>query len=115
MPRNAKCRKVCAEFGHKVFRPEEGDNGYVILSVDELETLRLSDLESLSQEDAAERMEVSRGTYQRILYSAREKSARALCEGKGVLIEGGNYEITGDHCGCNPVCKCCKRIRQNKE
>lgn len=110
MPRNAKCRKVCAEPPHRIFAPEVSEKGYVTLSVDELEALRLSDLENLSQEDAATRMDVSRGTYQRILYSAREKSAEALCEGKGVLIEGGNYEITKGNCGCKPRCKFCKRL-----
>ena len=45
---------------------------------DELETLRLCDLEGLTQEQAGEKMGVSRGTVQRILTSARRKSAEAL-------------------------------------
>lgn len=110
MPRNSKCRKVCAEFQHKVFTSEESDKGYVTLSVDELETLRLSDLENIEQEEAAKRMEVSRGTFQRILYSARSKTAEALCEGKGILIEGGNYEIMNENCECHPRCKKCSRF-----
>lgn len=113
MPRNIKCRKVCAEFEHKVFTSEENKKGYITLSVDELEALRLCDLENIEQEEAAKRMEVSRGTFQRILYSARNKSAEALCEGKGVIIEGGNYEVTTGNCQCIPRCKKCKRLPDN--
>ncbi len=109
MPRNAKCRKVCAEFQHKVFTPEESGQGYVIICVDELEALRFCDLENLDQEEAAQRMGVSRGTFQRILYSARHKSVEALCEGKGVFIQGGNYEIKEEDCHCKFRCKRCRR------
>ncbi|MGB8454331.1 MAG: DUF134 domain-containing protein [Anaerocolumna sp.] len=107
MPRIPKCRKVCAEFEHKVFTPQDCDKGYVILSVDELEALRLCDFEDLEQEAAAQKMGVSRGTFQRILYSGRHKSVEALCEGKGVLIQGGNYEITKKDCPCEFSCKRC--------
>jgi uncharacterized protein len=66
------------------------------LSVEELEALRLTDIAGLYQEDAAERMEVSRPTFQRVLKSAREKVARCLVEGKALGIEGGNYVLGGD-------------------
>lgn len=110
MPRNVICRKVCGEFQHKVFKPEEGEKEYIIINVDELEALRLCDLENMEQEEAAKRMEVSRGTFQRILYSARRKSSEALCEGKGVRIEGGYYEIADSSCQCSHRCKKCKRL-----
>ncbi len=110
MPRNSKCRKVCAEFQHRVFTSEESEKGYVTLSVDELESLRLSDMENIEQEEAAKRMAVSRGTFQRILYSARRKTAEALCEGRGILIEGGNYEIMKGNCQCHPRCRKCSRL-----
>lgn len=112
MPRNIKCRKVCGEFQHKVFTSVENEKEYITISVDELEALRLCDLENIEQEEAARRMEVSRGTFQRILYSARHKSVEALCEGKGVRIQGGNYKIAIDPCQCNPGCKKCMRIQQ---
>jgi predicted DNA-binding protein (UPF0251 family) len=110
VPRNIKYRKVCAEFQHKVFVPEEKGRGYITLTVEELEAMRLCDFEGLEQEEAAARMEISRGTLQRILYSARHKSAEALCEGKGVRIQGGTYEVA-DTCCCNYRCKRCKRER----
>lgn len=64
-----------------------------VLSVEELEAVRLKDLEGLEQEECAERMQVSRPTFQRVLVSAREKIARALVEGAAIRVEGGNYRV----------------------
>ena len=61
--------------------------------MDELEALRLADLESLYQEQAAGRMKVSRQTFGRIVESARRKVAEALVEGKALRIDGGAYEV----------------------
>lgn len=76
------------------FIPSNVANGEApesILLVEELEAIRLKDLEGLEQEECAERMQVSRPTYQRILLSAREKVADSLINGKIIHIEGGNY------------------------
>jgi predicted DNA-binding protein (UPF0251 family)/DNA-directed RNA polymerase subunit RPC12/RpoP len=61
------------------------------LKLEELEAIRLKDLEGLEQGECAERMEVSRPTFQRILLSAREKVADSLINGKTIHIEGGNF------------------------
>jgi predicted DNA-binding protein (UPF0251 family) len=68
----------------------------VSLSVEEYEALRLADIEGLYQEEAAERMEVSRPTFHRILKEAHRKVATALVEGKALGIEGGDYVLAGD-------------------
>ena len=52
----------------------------------ELECLRLVDLEGLSQEEAGNRMGVSRGTVWRLLQSARRKIAQALTEGRPIVL-----------------------------
>jgi predicted DNA-binding protein (UPF0251 family) len=65
----------------------------VVLSVDEFEAIRLADLEGLYQEQAAERMKVSRQTFGRIIESARRKVAEALVKGKALKIEGGEVEM----------------------
>lgn len=62
-----------------------------ILKFEELEAIRLKDLEGLEQSECAERMEVSRPTFQRILLSAREIIADSLVNGKIIRIEGGNF------------------------
>lgn len=53
---------------------------------DELEVLRLCDLEGLTQEQAGERMGVSRGTVQRTLKAARLKVAGALVRGEALVF-----------------------------
>jgi len=64
-----------------------------ILKLEELEAIRLKDLEGMEQEECAAKMEVSRPTFQRILISAREKIADSLINGKSILIEGGNFTL----------------------
>jgi predicted DNA-binding protein (UPF0251 family) len=66
----------------------------VRLSIEEAEAIRLKDLESLEQDACAQKMNVSRSTFARILVLARQKMADALLNGKAIRIEGGNYELT---------------------
>jgi len=63
------------------------------LSVEEAEAIRLKDLEGLEQEECAQRMNISRTTFARVLGSARQKMADALLNGKAIRIEGGNFEM----------------------
>ncbi len=59
----------------------------VALRADELEALRLADLEGLYQEDSAQRMGISRTTLSRTLAEARRKVADALLNGKRLVVE----------------------------
>jgi len=59
----------------------------VSLQLDEFESIRLADLEGLYQEDAAEKMKISRQTFGRILKKAHEKIAEAMIQGKAIRIE----------------------------
>ncbi|NPV44463.1 MAG: DUF134 domain-containing protein [Firmicutes bacterium] len=65
----------------------------VNLNIEELESIRLKDLEGLDQESCAEKMKISRATFQRVLTSAREKIAEALIYGKAIRIEGGDFKV----------------------
>jgi len=65
----------------------------VILTVDELEALRLSNIENMDQTKAAEKMQVHQSTFQRTLAKAREKVTDALVNGKAIRIEGGQYRM----------------------
>ncbi len=56
------------------------------LGEDEMEALRLCDLEGLDQEAAGTRMGVSRGTVQRLLKNGREVLVRALVENQALVI-----------------------------
>ena len=66
----------------------------VALAVEELEALRLVDIEGLTQEDAAYQMGISRRSFWEDLQSARKKVAVALTTGKAIEIAGGNYVST---------------------
>jgi len=96
MPRPTKCRRVASLPDVTYFKPagiplrtlEE-----VRLSVEEAEAIRLKDLEGFEQEQGAERMNISRPTFQRVLASARQKIADALLNGKAIRIEGGSFEM----------------------
>ncbi len=97
MSRPPKCRRV--EFMPDVtyFKPAGiplRDLDEVRMSVEEAEALRLKDLEGLEQEQGAEKMNISRPTFQRVLASARQKVADALLNGKAISITGGNFEMT---------------------
>ncbi len=94
--RPKKTRWVKCEPGEKCFKPqcrplEELEE--VVLTMDEYEAVRLSDLEGLTQEEAAEKMKVHRSTISRILSSGHQKIADALVNVKAIRIEGGNCKI----------------------
>jgi len=71
-----------------------------ILTVDEHEAIRLNDLEGLEQEEAAEKMNISRQTFGRILASARKKIADAIINAKAIRIEGGDFVMVGGMLRC---------------
>ena len=93
MPRPFKCRRVRFAPDVLTFKPA-GIPGYqleeVILTLDEFEAVRLADLQGLYQEEAAQKMDVSRQTFGNIINSAHHKIADALINGKKLRIEGGH-------------------------
>ncbi len=62
------------------------------LNHDEMEAMYLCDAEGLTQEEAGERMGVSRGTVQRLLAAARKKIIEALVIGNAISLESGKRE-----------------------
>ena len=88
MPRRVR-RRIRGNFNHVCFKPCGMPNHtleIVQLSKDEMEAIRLADLQGLYQENAANKMEISRPTFGRILSSARAKIADALINGKAIEI-----------------------------
>lgn len=82
----------------------------VALSLDELEAVRLADLNGLYQEQAAPKMDVSRSAFARILESARRKIADALVHGKSLKLEGGPVQAGPGRAGiCPRDCPCRRR------
>jgi uncharacterized protein len=70
----------------------------IVMTLDEFEALRLADLEGLYQEQAAEKMKISRPTFSRIVDSARRKVADALVHGKALRIKGGPIHLGARRC-----------------
>jgi len=96
MPRPRKTRWIAFSPGVTYFKPQ-GIPLFalkeVILTIDELESLRLKYEQDLDQIKAAEKMKVSQSTFQRILNSALRKTSEALIRGKALRIEGGDFKI----------------------
>lgn len=96
MPRMKKPRRCGCRFRGRAFKPTGAplaELQQVPLSREELETLKLCDLDGLTQEAAGKRMGVSRGTVQRILSGARKKTALALSRGHALIFdESGTKE-----------------------
>jgi predicted DNA-binding protein (UPF0251 family) len=87
-------RRVEAEPGVTYFKPRGiplSDLDVAAITVEELETLRLVDMQGMEQEEAASRMGISRRALWDELESARRKIAEALTEGKAIEIRGGDY------------------------
>lgn len=98
MARPKKKRLVSFEPSVTYFKPRAvplSQLKEVTVTFDEIETLRLSDLEKLSQEDAARKMGIHQSTFQRTLSGVREKVTDALVNGKAIKIKGGEYNMPG--------------------
>ena len=79
----------------------------VVIKMEEYESVKLIDYDSLSHDQAAEQMNVSRPTFTRIYNSALKSIARAFVEGRSIEIEGGCYEFDSDWYRCR---KCYRLI-----
>jgi predicted DNA-binding protein (UPF0251 family) len=65
----------------------------IVLPIEGLEAIKLSDFQGLDQETAARMMNVSRQTFGRILAEARAIVADALVMAKTLRIEGGHFDM----------------------
>ncbi len=90
MTRPRLCRRLRFKPNAHYFKPQGipmHQLGEVILTKEELEAVKLKDFDRLEQTEAAEKMNTSQSTFQRILASARLKIAKAIVKGKALRIE----------------------------
>ena len=109
MPRPKKWRKIEFIPQYDTFKPAgvpKNKLETINLKVEELEAMRLKDIEGHHQSECAEKMAVSRQTFQLIIDSARKKVALALTEGKSIHISGGNYTYNI----CEYKCEACGHV-----
>ena len=98
MARPKKKRCIYQNPGFRYFKPRGiplSQLNIIRLNLEEYEAIRLKDMVGLDQIEAAQQMNVSRGTFQRILKSAHQKIAMAIIENSAIEIKGGDVEITG--------------------
>jgi predicted DNA-binding protein (UPF0251 family) len=98
MPRRKKLRYCRGVDGFNLFKPAGiplSQLEIIELGLDELEAMRLCDLEDKQQEEAAETMGVSRGTVQRLLQSGRKKVLRAISEGEALSFSDAEHVCIG--------------------
>jgi len=89
MPRPKTCRRVCCEPGYRFFKPQGVPLDALDkrdLGLDELEAIRLADKLGLPQAEAASMMNISQPTFNRILASARHKTAECIVSGLAMRI-----------------------------
>ncbi len=92
MSRPQKCRIINGQPASSIFKPAgfpRSELEEVVLTLDEFESIRLTDLEGLYQDAAAQFMNISRQTLGNILVSAHRKIADCLTNGKALRIQGG--------------------------
>lgn len=94
MARPQKLRRICSQPACTSFGPLSGHYTETLsMTLDEYETIRLMDIENLSQEECALRMNVARTTVQAIYTNARKKLGELLVHQKRLQIEGGQYKL----------------------
>lgn len=96
MPRKKCIRHIADIPDIKYYKPAGvpvRDLYEVVMHLDEIEAIKLADLEKNYQEEAAKKMNISRQTFGRIIEEAHQKIADALINGKAIRIEGGNVEL----------------------
>ncbi|MFZ2414233.1 MAG: DUF134 domain-containing protein [Candidatus Cryosericum sp.] len=111
MPRPRFRRRIGCLPERRYFRPDGNDvanPAEIVLEPDEVDALRLADLEGLHQEEAAENMGISRPTFGRIVESAHNKVADALINGKAIrfMSPGDGFELSAMPSGPGGYCVC---------
>lgn len=114
MPRPCKMRTVSFLPDGLSFKPcgrHKSDMEIINLNVDELEAIRLADLDGLYQDQAAERMKISRQTFGNIIMEAHKKVADFLIHSKHLIIEGGHVRCCGKKGNCRKtICNSKRRF-----
>ncbi|MGI6776198.1 MAG: DUF134 domain-containing protein [Patescibacteria group bacterium] len=90
MPRRKIPRRVRFKPNVYYFKPQGIPLRFleeIVLFPDELEALKLYEVDGLAQTAAAKKMKISQPTFARILESANKKIAQAIIAGKAIRIE----------------------------
>lgn len=118
MPRPVKNRKIYTPpkmVGYKPFGIKTNKTNQIELNFDEFESIKYINYDNLQQEEAAQRMNVSRPTFTRIYQNALKKIATAFVEGMIINIKGGNVEFDKDWYRCIKCYKLIEGLENHKK
>ena len=118
MPRPFRNRRICNPpqmNGFKPFGMPFCESKSIKLQFDEYESFKLVSYDMLAQDEAAERMNVSRPTFTRIYNNALKKIAKAFAECLSIEIEGGNVEFEKEWYKCKKCFKLIEGIENHKK
>jgi len=90
MPRPRLCRRIRFRAKADYFKPRGipmRNLEIISLTHEEVEALRLKNVQNLDQNEAAQKMNTSQSTFQRILSSAYKKVSEAVVKGKAIKID----------------------------
>lgn len=113
MPRPRKQKRICELPKVDTFGPAQNtvnEANEILMSIEEYETIRLVDYESLNQEQCAVVMCVARSTVQRLYTDARKKLADCIINGKTLKISGGDYTLCNQSTD-QKICGTCNKHR----
>jgi uncharacterized protein len=94
MPRKRRMRFISNKPNSNYFKPAGiplNKLDEMVLSLVEIEAIRLKDLLGIEQKECAERMNISQPTFHRLLIESRRKISDALVNGKAIKLDDDNY------------------------
>jgi uncharacterized protein len=90
MPRPKIQRRIKFRPNAAYFKPQGVPMRFleeIVVEEDELEALKLYEVDCLDQTESAKKMKISQPTFARILGSAHKKIAEAIIKGRAIRIE----------------------------
>ena len=117
MPRQKRSRLILTPpsiKGMSVVGGQKRSPEKISLFIEEYQAIKLLDYDGMTQEEAAVQMDVSRPTITRIYETARQKVAKAMTEGKDLVIRGGKFHFD-DRWFCCPSCKANFRLDEGSD
>lgn len=104
MARPHKIRKLLTPplmAGFRPFGMPRIQGEFIKLTFEEFESIKLTNYDKLSQDEAASLMNISRPTFTRIYNKALKTIAAAFVEGRPIYIKGGKGEFETEWFRCN--------------
>jgi predicted DNA-binding protein (UPF0251 family) len=104
-------RTICILPTSRRFSCQKSDQPAAMIPWDQLEAIRLVDVEGKSQVETAAIMGISRGTVQRLCYKARKAITSSLLSGSDIVVCEGHGVVVRQNCRKQCICQ----LRKERE